>query len=175
MILVSHSKNTHYKIHVFVMNVCFILETYKILKMSSHSQGDSAMFYVSGIYRTLYSSANNFLFLLHFALAPHSSLFGLRFHLFVLVFDFSAHFISSVSPQNVHENAVLNTVFISGAIASMLHAIATQPLQPSPTNVGPLRSCSRIPYIQITFCLLISKKKESKTYKTVNRISIHKF
>lgn len=128
VILVSHSKNIHYKIHVFVMNVCFILETYKILKMSSHSQGDSAMFYVSGIYRTLYSSANNFLFLLSiFALAPRSSLFGLRFHLFVLVFDFSAHFISSVSPQNVHENAVLNTVFISGAIAPMLHAIATHP------------------------------------------------
>lgn len=103
-----------------------------------------------------HSSANNFFCS---SLFCHSTSFlTLRspFHLFVLVFDFSAHFMP------VYKNAVLSTAFISGAIASMF-------LQPSSHFRSSWSYWDRvveyIPYIQITFCLLTSTKRKVKHAK----------
>lgn len=112
-----------------------------------------------------HSSANNFFCS---SLFCHSTSFlTLRspFHLFVLVFDFSAHLMP------VYKNAVLSTVFISGAIASMF-------LQPSSHFRSSWSYWDRVVEYTIysNHILFVDfDKKKSKTCKTVNRIWIHKF
>lgn len=123
----------------------------------------------------LYSSANNFLFLLYFALAPHSTI--------TLVYDFTYLCLCSIPlpisfPQSVRKTytKMLYWTLFSFPV-QLLRCFML--LQPTPSTIIDL--CWAIEIVRqntidSNHILFVDfEKNESKTCKTVNRILIHKF
>lgn len=158
------------KIHVFGtirMYVFYLIQNIKYWKCPAISKKIVPCF-MYPVFIELYSSANKLFFSLLFCRSSLLLALWFTFHLFVLVFDFSAQ-------QNVPKMCIWALFSFPVQLLRVLHdALATSIFDLHGHWDGD-RDHHHIYSNHILFVCLFVRWFQNETCKTVNRISIHKF